>query len=58
VATAKGRRLIQACSERLDPIMITAFAALSTQDKRALHQLLRKLIASMSDAETEARRSA
>jgi DNA-binding MarR family transcriptional regulator len=58
VATAKGRRLIQVCGERLDPIVVTAFAALGTQDKRALHQLLRKLIASMSDAETEAMRLA
>lgn len=58
MATAKGRRLIQKCSEHLDPIVVMAFSALGTQDKRALHQLLRKLIASISDAETEATRRA
>lgn len=58
VATAKGRRLIQACSERLDPIVVTAFASFGAQDKRVLQQLLRKLIASMSEAESEAQRRA
>lgn len=58
VATAKGRRLIQACSERLDPILVTALSALGAQDKRTLHQLMRKLIASMSEAESRAQRSA
>lgn len=56
VSTAKGKRLIQTCSERLDPILVTAMAALGARDKHALHQLMRKLIASMSEAEAQAQR--
>lgn len=58
VATAQGRRLIQTCGARLDPVVVTAFASLGVQDKRALDQLLRKLIASMSEAEDQAQRRA
>lgn len=56
VATAKGRRLVRTCSERLDPIVGLAVSDLAPADKRALHQLLRKLIGSMSRAELEALR--
>lgn len=58
VATPRGRNLIQTCSGRLDPIVGTAFSALGAMEKRALNELLRKLIGSMSKAEAEARRVA
>ncbi|MGB0220136.1 MAG: MarR family winged helix-turn-helix transcriptional regulator [Sinimarinibacterium flocculans] len=58
VATAKGRRLVRTCSERLDPVVVTAFSALGDREKRSLDELLRKLIASMSEAESEAQRRA
>lgn len=56
LATAKGRRLVRTCSERLDPIMGIALSDLGSADKRSLDRLLRKLIASMSRAEIEALR--
>ncbi|MGB0955880.1 MAG: MarR family winged helix-turn-helix transcriptional regulator [Panacagrimonas sp.] len=54
IATDKGNRLIRTLSKRLSPIVRLAFSGVSAEQKQSLHQLLGKLIASASMAETEA----
>lgn len=54
VATQKAQRLIQTCGERLQPLVQTTFLKIEPKEKEALYKILRKLLASMSQAETEA----
>ncbi len=54
VATEKAQHLIQTCGERLQPLVQTVFLKIEPKEKETLHKILRKLITSMSQAETEA----
>ena len=51
VATAAGRKLVRSYAIRFQPILQTAFGALSAVDKRALERVLRALIGSLDEAE-------